>query len=290
MVKKAHLVTGKGGVGKSLISGVLAHYLSLQNQQIILTELTEQSFFKDFLNLPEINYKPSPWLPHISVCQWSPEDCLKEYALHLIKIESLYKLFFENPLSKSLIQVAPGLYELAILGKITSSPRHHGPKMIGDQLVIDSYSTGHFLSLLRAPHAMAEAIKFGPMGEQSRGIDKWLRNPDFTEVHLVTLAEELPVTETIELALQLQSEFGIQSKIYLNKLLQLTPADLEKIPPAASDIFYPVAEQEKLFAHQLQKTGLPVFQLPLVTSTEVLPIIRSLSTALTQQKQHEIRA
>ncbi|MGZ3692189.1 MAG: ArsA family ATPase, partial [Pseudobdellovibrio sp.] len=125
MVKKAHLVTGKGGVGKSLFSAVLAYLFSLENQQILLAELTEHSFYRDFLSLPEINYKPTAWIKGVDVAQWAPEECLKEYALHLLKIESLYKLFIDNPVTKSLIQVAPGLQELALLGKLTSSPRHH---------------------------------------------------------------------------------------------------------------------------------------------------------------------
>jgi anion-transporting ArsA/GET3 family ATPase len=178
MVKKAHLVTGKGGVGKSLFSAALAYHLSLknspENQQILLAELNEHSFYQDYLNLPDIQYKPVTWKSGLDVAQWAPEECLKEYALHLIKIESLYKLFIENPVTKSLIQVAPGLHELALLGKLTSSPRKHGPPMNYSEVVVDSFATGHFLTLLRAPSALNAAVPFGPMGEQSKSIDTYI--------------------------------------------------------------------------------------------------------------------
>ena len=127
MVKKAHFVTGKGGVGKSLVAALLARFYSLKSQHVLLAELSEISFYKDYLDLTEIQYKPSAWLPNVDISQWSGPECLKEYALHLLKIKKLYELFFENPVTRSLVQVAPGLQELAILGKVTSSPRRHGP-------------------------------------------------------------------------------------------------------------------------------------------------------------------
>lgn len=276
MVKKAHLVTGKGGVGKSLFSAVLAHYFSTKNQQILLTELTEHSFFKDYLGLNEITYKPQALKLNLDISQWSPEDCLKEYCLHLLKIESLYKLFFENPVSKSLIQVAPGLHELALLGKLTSSPRHVGPPMVHDQIVVDSYATGHFLSLLRAPSALNEAVSFGPMGEQSKSINSWIRNPDFTQVHIVSIAEELPITETIELFKQLKSEFNINANLCLNKMSELQSSDLEDLPSEVRESFKETIEKENWSRAELKKLNTKWIELPLIPELDTNKLINAL--------------
>lgn len=280
MVKKAHLVTGKGGVGKSLFSVVLAHYFSTQNQKILLSELSEHSFFKDYLNLPRISYRPVRLKDNLDICQWSPDDCLKEYCLYLLKIERLYELFFENPVSKSLIQVAPGLHELALLGKMTSSPRRHGPPMQHDQIVIDSFSTGHFLNLLRAPGALNEAIPFGPMGEQSKGIDACIRNPDFTEVHIVTLPEELPIAECIGLFQQLKKEFNIEAKMYLNKVSGLTPADLLDLSPLAAESLNDILVNEKNARDELTKENIKFYELPLIPSLDVATVIKTLTNQL----------
>lgn len=280
MVKKAHFVTGKGGVGKSLVAAALAYSLSLEKKPILLAEMNETSFYKDFLQLVSIAYKPFPWLPFVDVCQWSPEECLKEYALHLLKIESLYKIFLENPVSKSLIQIAPGLHELALLGKVTSSPRRHGPEMNYDQLVIDSFATGHFLSLLRAPSAMAEAVQFGPMGEQSRSIDRWIREPTFTEVHIVTLAEELPMTEAAELYLQLGSEFKINPKMYLNKMSSLNEKDLQKLDLSLKEEFQNILQQENKARAFFKKKNINFTELPLVTSIESKTLVLQLSDVI----------
>lgn len=279
-VKKVHFVTGKGGVGKSLVAASLARALSHQNKPILLAELNETSFYQDFLGLSQISYKPTKWKSNLSVAQWSPEDCLKEYALHLLKIEGLYKLFMENPVSKSLIQIAPGLHELALLGKITSSPRRHGPAMEYDQLVIDSFATGHFLSLLRAPSAMAEAVQFGPMGEQSRGIDQWIRNPEFTEIHIVTLSEELPITETIEMYHQLKKEFKLNAKIMLNKVLNLTKGDLDTLDSSIKADLQNAFDDEENARKLLKKNGILFSEIPLITSIDSEVITKKVSEVL----------
>ena len=283
MVKKAHLVTGKGGVGKSLFSVVLAHYFSSIGQQVLLCELSEHSFLKDYLNLPNIAYKPLNWKPHLDVSQWSPENCLKEYALHLLKIESLYKLFFQNPVSKSLIQISPGLHELALLGKLTSSPRKQGPEMNYDQIVVDSFSTGHFLSLLRAPSALNEAVPLGPMGEQSKSIDLWIKNPNFTEVHIVTLAEELPITESIELFQQLKKEFNIHAKVYLNKISQLNSSDLNHLSVESQEALNIILTLEASARKQLKKAGIEFIELPLITSLDTETLISKLVSQIEGQ-------
>lgn len=283
MVKKAHLVTGKGGVGKSLFSAALAYALSLENKPVLLTELNEMSFYRDYLEMPDLGYKPLPYKKNLDVAQWAPEDCLREYALYLLKIESLYKLFFENPVSKSLIQIAPGLHELALLGKLTSSPRAHGPAMPYDQIVADAFATGHFLALMRSAGALNEAIKFGPMGEQTKSIDSYMRNPEFTQIHIVTLAEELPITETIELAKQIKKEFGLVPKIYLNKIIDFTEDERAQAPPVLHAPLNDIALNQSMARKKLADANLQFQELPFVFKTNAADLITSLQPYLKER-------
>ncbi len=238
MAQELHFITGKGGVGKSTVALAMALKKSQEGKNVLLVELGDQSFFKDFLDLDEVGFNPTSLKKNLDISLWSGADCLKEYARHLLKIEGLYKLFFENPISRSLINVAPGLAEISITGKITSGPRHHGPQMQYDCLVIDAYATGHFLSLIKAPAAMAQAINFGPMGEQNRGIDKILKDKEICQYHIVTLPEELPVKETEELYEELSKFLGAKPEIYINKMLQtsLTEPQLKKLAKDNSSI------------------------------------------------------
>jgi len=216
---KIHLVSGKGGVGKSLFALGLARYLSKQHARVLLVELGEQSFYSHLLDIPTITYQPTT-VPELGfdIARWDGTSALSEYVLHLLKVESLHRLFFENPVTRSLIDAAPGLKELAILGKITSGPpRNVGPKLTYDELVVDAYSSGHFFALLKAPFGMSETFRFGPMAEQSRSIMKSLNSPELTRIHLVTLPEELPFQETCEMLKQLPTLSQIKPQVWINK-------------------------------------------------------------------------
>lgn len=216
----------------------LAMNFAEQGKKTLLVELGDESFYQDYLALPRVGYQPQKYRSRLDVSLWSGPACLREYALYLLKVERLYKLFFENPISKTLIDVAPALAELAILGKVTSGPpRNVGPKLPYDCLVVDAYATGHFLALLRAPIGMAEAIRFGPMGEQSRSILKVLKDPRISHYHIVCLPEELPVQESIELEGDLRKIVGVPLTLWLNKWVDY-PEKLHAHGPAYEQEFF----------------------------------------------------
>ncbi|MNL46665.1 hypothetical protein D3C87_1694010 [compost metagenome] len=81
------------------------------------------------------------------------------------------------------------------------------------------------MALMHAPKGMAQAVKMGPMGEQSRSIDAHIRNPDLCKYHVVTLPEELPMKEAAELMAQLKDEFSISAELVMNKILQVPVAE-----------------------------------------------------------------
>nr|BFD64625.1 hypothetical protein BdHM001_33060 [Bdellovibrio sp. HM001] len=214
-------------MGKSILAAALALKLSQEGKKTLLVELGDQSFFKDFFGVPQVGFQPTSIRPNLSLALWTGEACLQEYARHFIKVESLAKLFFENAVMRAFINVAPALPELAILGKVTSGPRKHGPPLPFDCVVVDAFATGHFIALLEAPKGMAEAVQFGPMGEQSRSIDAHLRNPEICKYHVVTLPEELPLKEADELISRLKAEFSIAPELILNKMMETSVSEGE---------------------------------------------------------------
>jgi len=220
MTSEILFVTGKGGVGKSTVAAALALKKAQSGLRTLLVEIGDQSFYKDYLNLPHVGFEPVQVQENFSVALWTGQNCLREYIIHLIKVEALYKLFFENAVMKAFVNVAPALPELAIMGKATSGHRHHGPTLPFDCIVMDCYATGHFMALMGAAEGMAQAVKVGPMGEQSRSIDATLRDPSICKYYVVCLPEELPVRETEELYEELQKHYGIKAEIVLNKYLE----------------------------------------------------------------------
>lgn len=202
--------------------------------------------------------------------------------LYLLKIESLHRLFFENLITKSLIDAAPGLKELAILGKITSGPpRYVGPKLNYDFLVVDAFSSGHFFALLKAPMGMAETFRFGPMADQSRGIMKTINNPKLTQIHIVTLPEELPYQETLEVIQQLDSVTSIKPQVWLNKWvnypdLKQQLGDHQKL----AESFQKLDDQQNEYLRGLNQKASGANKIPFFYELRTIPLVNQIATEI----------
>ncbi len=219
--QKITMVTGKGGVGKSAIAAAMAEVYARRGLKTLLVELGDHSYYQYVYETP-IRYEPTRIFERFYIARWSGESALREYVYYLIRVRKLVDLFFENKIMRTFIRAAPALKELAILGKITSGIREWGPPLDFDRIIVDGFSTGHFLALLQAPVGMADLIESGPMGEQSRRIRDVLGRPDLSQYYIVTLPEEFPVVETIELKAELQAHFKVDAQVICNRLYETT--------------------------------------------------------------------
>ena len=92
-----------------------------------------------------------------------------------------------------------------------------------DVVVVDAYSTGQFMALLRAPRGLSQTVASGPMHRHTAAMTALLSEPAICEYRLVTLAEEMPTAEACEMARDLRAETGIAPRIYCNRLIDLPP-------------------------------------------------------------------
>ena len=280
-----HLITGKGGVGKSTFAASLAWSLAARGRKTLLVELGERSYFRHVFQA-DFKTHDAQINSHLTVSRWEGEACLREYLQHLIKIERVVKMFFDNKVMKALVQAAPALRELALLGKITSGPRKIGPPLNYQEIVVDAYATGHFRALWRAPVGLAEAIPFGPMGEQSRSIVRVLKDPSLTRFYVTMIPEELPVTEGLELARDIQIEMEQSPHLVLNRWLDspLSSAQVEKFSGHDfADYLSVLLKRQAALRKTIELKGLPLITLPWLFADNVGEKIRLLAAKLEEQ-------
>lgn len=273
-LKPITFVSGKGGVGKSVIAASLALSESQKGKKVLLVELGEKSFYEKFFHLKSdsIQYSPTEIFPNLSISLWSYRSCLKEYVSFYIKSQKIYNLFFENAVMQKFIQAAPALKELAILGKATSGPRNVGPKVPFDTIIIDSYSTGHHKALLMAPLAMSQTVHQGPMGYHSEKIFEVIRDPKLCGHVVVLKPEDLPTTEGLELYEFLKQKWQIESEMILNQYIDfpLTTLELGNIAKNGSsqeiknvsDYFAQTSREQDICFEQIKKTKQNILQTP----------------------------
>lgn len=280
-------VTGKGGVGKSAVAAASAVQAARAGIRTLLVELGSRSFYGPLLGL-DVGTTPVRWRPNLSVVRWDVESSLREYLTHYLVFKANADRLLGNLTLKALIAAAPGLSEVTLLGKLTAPQRLRWYRRDVDLVVVDAYATGQFMAFLRAPRGLADSAASGVMHRQTRSIVDLLSDPAVCAYRLVTLAEEMPVSEACELAADIRAETTIAPTVYCNRLLSLPRA----LPAAVrGDVAAPfVAHLRRIAqrqAHALarldalgdDKAG-PVQRLPLVPTDDAATLVDALADAL----------
>lgn len=287
-------VTGKGGVGKSAVAASLALLEAKRGAKVLLAELGEKSFYRHVFPSAG-SATPTQVTAGLDVVRWEVDHCLREYLRHYLRLDTVVDLFFSNRIMRSFVGAAPGLRELVLLGKITSGVRGIGPDLPYDVVVVDAFATGHFRALCLACVGMAEVVRFGPMGEQSRQMEQVLRNRKTTSMVLVTLPEELPINETGELKDFLKTQFQQEPTVILNRCLPLplSGAEIDRCldqaktmsasPRWLSEFCEYLKEQgrrQESATQKIRSWEVPTVETPWLFISEWSALIRSMSESL----------
>jgi anion-transporting ArsA/GET3 family ATPase len=200
------IVTGKGGSGKTTVAATLANLASRRGIETVLVDLADSGDARNLISKdpaalpPGDGRTPVSVSPHLFALTIDPEVALTEYLELELRFRPLARFIVHNAGFRLLLGAAPGWRDLITLGKLWHlATREAEGARPWQLLVVDAPATGHGLSFLSVPRVVIEAVRLGPIRRHTDAVQAMLTDPAETLVVPVTLPEELPVRETLEL-------------------------------------------------------------------------------------------
>jgi anion-transporting ArsA/GET3 family ATPase len=214
---KILVVSGKGGVGKTTVAAALALVATRRSRKVCIAEVDRKTTLpKLFGETTSLGYEPTELVPGLWGLNISPEDALTEYLDVQYHMRRMSKVLTHSHFIEYITTAAPGLKDILVLGKVWYLERGRSSGASShdfDTIVVDAPAAGHMRSFLAAPAGLSDAVRVGPVRRQSDWIRAMLQDPKRTRVHLVTLAEEMPVTETLETSEALDGVLGMSQGV-----------------------------------------------------------------------------
>jgi anion-transporting ArsA/GET3 family ATPase len=214
------VVTGKGGVGKSTVSAALALLAARSGKRVLVCEVNAQERIAPLLGAPPAGPRAREARPGIWTVDVTPGEAMREYGLMVVKFKTIYDAVFENRLVRYFLRVVPSLAELVMLGKILHEVRsEERGRPRWDLVIVDAPATGHAVQLLRVPAALLDTVPGGPLRHDAQWMEALLVDPAVTGLAIVTLPEEMPVNEAIELDAEVRGVLGIaRAALFVNAM------------------------------------------------------------------------
>jgi anion-transporting ArsA/GET3 family ATPase len=264
-------VTGKGGVGKTTVTAALALAFAARGKRVLCCACNAKERFSALFGVPRVGSDVVQVAPNVWAVNMDPARAMEEYGMMILKSKTLYRTVFDNRYVRSFFRATPGLYEWAMLGKAwfhTTEVLTSGEQAF-DIVMLDAPATGHGLDMLRVPKVIVDVVPPGILRRDADLAWQMFRDRSKTAVVCVTLPEDMPTNETVELVTAVEGELGLHvEQVVVNGMipplfsqeerrLLLEPRELDEVEPghAAVAAGSRRAAREQVQAQSLARLG-----------------------------------
>jgi anion-transporting ArsA/GET3 family ATPase len=237
---RLHVVTGKGGTGKSTVAAALALGLASQGKQVLLCEVEGRQGIARMFDVDPLPYaerRIATGLRHnggppgvVHALHIDPESALLEYLAMYYKLGRAGRALDRFGVIEFATTIAPGVRDVLLTGKVFEAVKRNSRNkgaITYDAVVLDAPPTGRISQFLNVNDELAGLAKVGPIRSQADTVMTLFRSPR-TAVHLVTVLEEMPVQETADGIAELQRVGLPIGAVIVNQVRprDISPADL----------------------------------------------------------------
>lgn len=196
------LVTGKGGVGKTSFASALAVRLVAARRRVLLAQMKAPPGLGRMLDSvdPQPQALPTDTVPGLWTVNLDPRRAVEQFGALRLKRKTVMRTLLNNRAVRFFVEAIPGLESLAMLGRTWhyTIEEENGQSRF-QMVILETPGLGHLVRLLRLPEIVLDSVPDGPLRNDAHQIASLLRDRQRCAIVAVTLAEELPVRETVEL-------------------------------------------------------------------------------------------
>ncbi len=201
-----HVVTGKGGTGKTTVAAALALALAARGRTVLLCEVEARQGIAQVFDVSPLPYEErllargTEGAGDVYALAIDPESALLEYLDMYYRLGRAGKALDRFGVIEFATTIAPGVRDVLLTGKVYEAAnrnRRNKNARSYDSIVLDAPPTGRIAQFLNVNNELAGLAKVGPIKAQADTVTTLLRSSR-TAIHLVTVLEEMPVQETAD--------------------------------------------------------------------------------------------